>query len=200
MAEEIRNSLEELVEVGESICNPKNTKTLIGATITTSTLVTTTTPSNKKREHSSTAEAETGGACVSDLTYQARNKENNVSSAGSSGGQSKRLHPQIYWSRGSSSEDSDNEAGMETSRRLNTRIVITAGGGMTGKDNGSPDSTEPSHEGVEIAPLSPEEMETTEGNTDIDATGDCDYIVIIFVLADLRVYHSEKCYLFLDIS
>lgn len=192
MAEETENSLEDLVGVGEGGCNPKDdTKTLSGATTTTSTTVTvttittststtttatTTTASNKKKEKSSTAEGGTESACGSDLDYQAKNTETNGSLAGSSGGRSTRLRPRIYRPRlsESSSEDSDNEAEVKTSRRLGSRVTVTGGGGgSTEKDTASPASTEPSQEEVEMEPVSPEGMETTGGNTDVDATGDC---------------------------
>lgn len=190
MAKETENSLEDLLGVGEGGCNPKeDTKTLNGAITTTSTTVTitttttststittatATTASNKTRENGSTAEGGTGGAGGSDLDCQANTADNSASSPGSSVGRSTRLRPRIYRPRlsESSSEESDNEAEVETPMRLRSRVTITGGGGLEGKDAASPASTEPGQEEVEMEPVSPEGMETTGGNTDVEATGE----------------------------
>lgn len=200
MAEEAENSLEDLVGVGEGGCNPKeDTKTPNGATTTTSTTATVTTTttntsrattgtttnaSNKKREHRGTAEGGTGGACGSDLDCGTKTTENSASSAGSSGGRGTRLRPRIYRPRPSesSSEDSDNEAEIETSRQLGARLVVTGGSDMAGKDDGSPASTEPGQEEVEMEPASPEGMETAGANT--DATGNYVMTVLLAVLKE----------------
>lgn len=186
MAEETENSLEDMTGVGEGGCNPKeDTKTLNGATTTTSTTLTATattstlrtttatTPSHKKREPGSTADG-SGGACGSDLEFQSKPAENGASIAGGSGGRGTRLRSRMYRPRlsESSSEDSDNETETETSSRLRTRVTIIGGGDMAGKDTGSPGSTEPSREEVEMEPASPEGMETAGGNTDVEATGE----------------------------
>lgn len=191
MAKETENSLEDLLGIGEGGCNPKDDKTLNGAiTTTTSTTVTittttttststvttatATTASSKTKESGCTAEGGAGGACGSDLDCQANTADNSGSSPGSSVGRSTRLRPRIYRPRlsESSSEDSDNETEIETSRRLRSRVTITGGGGMAGKDAASPASTEPSQEEVEMEPVSPEGMETAGGNTDVEATDD----------------------------
>lgn len=187
MAEETDNSLDDLAGGGESGSNPKeDTKTPNGATTTTTTVTTTTTTtittrtttatttttSTKKKDHSSKAEGGTEGGCGSDVDSQSKTTGDGSSSAGSSGGRGTRLRHRIYRPRlfESSSEDSDDDTEKGSARRLRTKI--TGGGEVAGKDSGSPASTEPGQEEVEMEPASPEGMETTGGNTDNDATGD----------------------------